>query len=393
MASGAKYFILNRESDWIQSGILKNLDFKDDSLVFRSKDGDSGVYISKPFDSLQMGTIWHRLRLNVVLPGSASYKIKIYASDTPEVRLPEKERNKSLIGDINEYLEDDSIDIGRKIDLFDFIGAKSYESPTDILLYEFKGRYLWICLEIVSYENELSFINSLKLEFPRVSFIDYLPEIYRKGEKEDSFLARFLGIFQSVYVDIEDEIDCVALKFDADRTSKDFLNWIASWLSIEDASIWGEKRLRKLIKESVKIYKMKGTKKAVAKIVREYIGIEPIIIEQFDVKENMYYYKQKDVVERLYGDNGYIFTVLIPQAHVKDTETYVELLKIINSVKPVDSICNLVILTDQIYLDNHCYIGMNSFITKNENLALDLKQRDTNNLFISSENKMMEKEN
>ena len=45
----------------------------------------------------------------------------------------------------------------------------------------------------------------------------------------------------------------------------------------------------------------------------------------------------------------------------KDTENYIELLRVINNAKPVDSICNLVILTDQIYLDNHCYIGINSF--------------------------------
>ena len=227
-------------------------------------------------------------------------------------------------------------------------------------------------------------IDSVKIEFPKVTFMDYLPEIYRKNETENSFLTRFLGIFQSIYVDLEDEIDFVALNFDPDRTTKDFLSWIASWLSVKDAAIWGEKRLRKLIKESVKIYKMKGTKRAISRIVEEYTGIEPIIVEQFDVKENMVYKKQKDVIENLFGDNGYVFTVMVPGVHVKDNESYVELLKVINSVKPVDSICNLVVLNDQIYLDNHSYIGINSFITKNEDLTLDRKQRDTNNLAVAA---------
>ncbi len=383
MASGAKYFIFNRKSDWLDGGITKNIDFKDDALIFESKDGDSGVYISRPLDSMQNETVWHRLRLDISLPGTASYKLKIYASDTSEVFIPNGRQNKKTKTDINEYFKDPSLDIGRKIDIFDTIGAKSFENPTDILLFGLKGRYLWFCLEIVSYESTPAVISSLKIEFPQVSFVDYLPEIYRKNESEDSFLARFLGIFQSIYVDLEDEIDYVPLKFDADRTTKDFLNWIASWLSIKDAAIWGEKRLRKLIKNSVKIYKMKGTKRAISRIVEEYIGIEPTIVEQFNVKENMYYQMNKDVVERLYGDNGYVFTVMIPQAHIKDTETYIELLRVINSVKPVDSICNLVVLNDQIYLDGHCYIGINSFITKNEDLILETKQRDVNNLTIS----------
>ena len=98
----------------------------------------------------------------------------------------------------------------------------------------------------------------------------------------------------------------------------------------------------------------------------------------------MVYKKQKDVIENLFGDNGYVFTVMVPGVHVKDNESYVELLKVINSVKPVDSICNLVVLNDQIYLDNHSYIGINSFITKNEDLTLDRKQRDTNNLAVAA---------
>ena len=381
MASGAKYFILNRESDWKDIGLTKNIEFENDKLVFKSSDGENAVFISKPLDSLQDGTVWHRLRINLDMPNNSSYKLKIYSSDTSKISLPSSE--KKSLNDLNSYLFEPSIDINRKIDIFDSIGAKTYENPRDLLLYNFKGRYLWFCIEMINYSNQPIIIDSLKIEFPQVTFVDYLPEIYRKEEKDDSFLARFVGIFQSMYVDLEDKVDYVALNFDADRTTKDFLNWIASWLSIKDAAIWGEKRLRNLIKEAVKIYKMKGTKRAVAKIVEEYAGIDPIIVEQFDVKGNMYYDSNKHTVENLFGENGYVFTVMIPQAHVRDTESYVELLKVINTVKPIDSICNLVVLNDQIHLDNHCYMGINSFITKNEELVLNKSQRDINNLVIS----------
>lgn len=382
MASGAKCFVLNRKSDWKYKSNLKNLEFESDKLVFKSSEGENGVYISGAFDSLQRDTVWHRLKLDIKLTSNANYKLKIYSSDTPEIIVPSLELGKKMSIDLNDYLSSSNLDISRKIDIFDYIGAKTFENPTDILLFNFKGRYLWVCLEIISYDKEPVIINSLKLEFPQVTFLDYLPEIYRKDEKPNSFLSRFIGIFQSMYVDLEDEIDFIPLKFDADRTTKDFLNWMADWLSIKDAELWGEKRLRKLIKNSVKIYKMKGTKKAISKIVQEYIGIQPIIVEQFDVKKNMYYHKQKKIVENLFGDNGYVFTVMLPEAHIKDSESYVELLKVINSVKPIDSICNLVVLSDQIYLDHHCYIGINSFITINQKLVLDKKQRDASNLVI-----------
>lgn len=383
MASGARSFVLNRESDWTYNSTLRNLKFQDDNLILDNKDGESGVYISGAFDSLLSETKWHRLKLDINIPTGVEYKLRIYSSDSTEILIPVLGQAGKTRVNINNYLLDNKINIARKIDMFDTIGAKIYENPTDILLYEFTGRYLWLCLEIISYVEEPVEIKSMKIEFPQVTFVDYLPELYRTESGENSFLSRFLGIFQSIYVDLEDKIDIMPLKFDPDYTSRDFLNWIADWLSIKDIELWGEKRLRKLIKECVSIYKIKGTRKAISRVVEDYIGVEPIIVEQFEIKNNMFYHNQVDILENLFGDNGYVFTVMLPQSCVKDTENYIELLRVINNAKPVDSICNLVILTDQIYLDNHCYIGINSFITKNQDLILNKSQRDTNNLVIS----------
>ena len=383
MASGARSFVLNRESDWTYNSTLRNLKFQDDNLILDNKDGESGVYISGAFDSLLSETKWHRLKLDINIPTGVEYKLRIYSSDSTEILIPVLGQAGKTRVNINNYLLDNKINIARKIDMFDTIGAKIYENPTDILLYEFTGRYLWLCLEIISYVEDPVEIKSMKIEFPQVTFVDYLPELYRTESGENSFLSRFLGIFQSIYVDLEDKIDIMPLKFDPDYTSRDFLNWIADWLSIKDIELWGEKRLRKLIKECVSIYKIKGTRKAISRVVEDYIGVEPIIVEQFEIKNNMFYHNQVNILENLFGDNGYVFTVMLPQSCVKDTENYIELLRVINNAKPVDSICNLVILTDQIYLDNHCYIGINSFITKNQDLILNKSQRDTNNLVIS----------
>ena len=158
---------------------------------------------------------------------------------------------------------------------------------------------------------------------------------------------------------------------------------MAEWFSIKDAAIWGEKKLRMILRDSVKIYKMKGTKRAISKIVEAYTGIEPIIVEKFDIKENQYYQKHKSLMDELYGDNGFVFTVIISDKYVKSSEEYIELLRVINSVKPIDSICNLVVLNEKIYLDHHCYMGMNSYIAQNQNLVIGEGQQDLNTLMIA----------
>lgn len=382
MASGAKCFILNRESDWKDKSIIKNFKFSDDKFISYNSKMESSIYISKAFDSTQDDTVWHRLRLFADASPGVAFKILAYAADDAEVLVPMPGNKGQTKVDLNEYISDPTIDINRKVDVFEYIGASIFENCLDVLLYSLKGRYLWLCFEVFNNTNESLKIDSMKIEFPQISFVEYLPEIYKEGQEKDCFFQRFIGIFQSIYTDLEDKIDFTPLSFDVDRTSREFLNWIGDWLSVQYADIWGEKKLRKIIKEAVKIYKLKGTKKSISKIVQEYAGVDPIIVEQFDVKNNMYYDNNKEVIENLFGDNGYTFTVMLPQSYIEDSENYVELLKLINKVKPVDSICNLVALSDQIYLNNHCYMGINSFITTSEALVLNTNRPDTNNLMI-----------
>ena len=383
MASGAKSIVLNREEDWKEKSVLFHISFDNDELVSENKTGENGVYISNCFDSGENETVWHRLRLNVDLPPTGSLKLRLYASDETSVIIPASGGKGMSRVNINEFISDKSVNINRKVDMFDYIGARLYENPNDVLMFDQVGRYLWVCIEIINYEQEKTIIKSMKIEFPRVSFVDYLPEIYKEGLNTDSFLSRYLGIFQNIYVDLEDRIDVTPTNFAPNTTTKGFLNWMAEWFSIKDAAIWGEKKLRMILRDSVKIYKMKGTKRAISKIVEAYTGIEPIIVEKFDIKENQYYQKHKSLMDELYGDNGFVFTVIISDKYVKSSEEYIELLRVINSVKPIDSICNLVVLNDKIYLDHHCYMGMNSYIAQNQNLVIGEGQQDLNTLMIA----------
>ena len=104
MASGAISFVLNRKSDWFDGSITKNLEFKDESLVLNNKNGENGIYISKAFDSMQDETVWHRMRLNISAPSSAIYRLKIYASDTPEISIAVPGKSGLSKVDINEYI-------------------------------------------------------------------------------------------------------------------------------------------------------------------------------------------------------------------------------------------------------------------------------------------------
>ncbi len=384
MASGTKCFVLNRRSDWEENSSIENLGFEEDTLTALNTSGENGYYISSAFDSLQAETVWHRMRLDAKIPQNTQVKIRIYASDSLYAKIPDLVSYGDPERLLDEYLLDDEVRPQRKVALFDYLGAKTFENPEDIVLFEFKGRYLWICIEVIRYSEELVRLHELKIEFPRICFVDYLPQIYRGGTQKNFFLARFISIFQSLYVDLEDQIDNMPRMFDPKTVDAKFLEWLTEWFSVEDSYIWGEEKLRIFLKNAVKLYKMKGTKQAISTVVKIYMGITPIIVEQFDVVQNDFYESSKEYIENLFGENGYTFSVIIKTDKVISSETYIELIKLINRFKPIDTICNLVILNNEIYLDHHCYLGINSYAARNENIVLDDDSDIPNPVFLTS---------
>ncbi len=371
MALGTKYFILNRESDWQERSFIENFSFQDDVIRSNIDNAANSVYISF-FDSMEPETVWHRLRMDSQMPQNAQMRVRIYPSDDLKINISDDidyGNSKHML--LDEYMLSKDIDSGMKLNVLDELGAKVFNNIEDVVLYEFKGRYLCIALEVINYSSEPVEIKKLKIEYPRLSFVDYLPQMYRGGVDKNTFLSRFLSVFQSIYVDFGDKIDSTSEILDPKSVSLEFLDWLTEWFSIENTYVWGEERLRDLLKKSVEIYKKKGTKKALQEIIETYIGVTPIIVEQFSVTDNDYYNESKSHIENLYGSDRYTFTVIISSKETISPETYIELLRIINMMKPIDSICNLVILNNEIYLDHHCYLGINTYAAKSENIVLD----------------------
>lgn len=385
MASGTKSFILNRKSDWQDNSIISNLTFDGENLVSEMDNSNSGIYISSSFDSLESETIWHRLRLDAKIPQNIKVKLRIYTSDSLTAYVPAFEKEGNAQVQLDEIFMDPNISAKEKLDLFDFLGAKQFENPDDLVLYEFKGRYLWFSLEVINYASESVVIEKVKIEFPRVSFIDYLPEVYQSDLDPDSFLARFLSIFQSLYVDLEDEIDNMPSMFDPMHVDPKFLNWIAEWFSIENGFYFSEDKLRILIKEAVDIYKMKGTKESISRMIEIYTGYKPIIVEQFDVTDNDFYNNAKEQIKRLFGNSIYTFSVIIRTDQEVTSDMYAGIMRIVNYVKPANTMCNLVILNNAIYLDHHCYLGVNSYTDGSEFIVLSDKGSGQNSVFLTDQ--------
>lgn len=110
---------------------------------------------------------------------------------------------------------------------------------------------------------------------PVSSYLDFLPVIFQDGD----FLGRFLLIFQSIWEPLEHRQDHLPMYFDPRTCPEPFLLWLADWLGVVVGSISEEGRLRMLLGEAVELYRWRGTRYGLTRMIEISTGITPVIAE------------------------------------------------------------------------------------------------------------------
>jgi phage tail-like protein len=151
---------------------------------------------------------------------------------------------------------------------------------------ESEGRYLWFRITLVGTEKLSPEVSSVTIFFPKVSYLEYLPSVYREDPANSNFLDRFLAIFESLFFEIDFTIDHLGRWFDAAGTPPEFLEWLGSWLAADQGR--GESTARKKVSEAkqrefisraVSMYRERGTRKGLEDLIFLYTGKKSIIVE------------------------------------------------------------------------------------------------------------------
>ncbi len=371
MREKLKYFVLNKAFDY-NRGICVNLKADGNTLSF-SGGVESGVgrYLSRVFDSGENGMTWHRMVINAENSSSGDFRVTVYAADETEIKYNGEKRT------IQEIFRDNEISFDLKCEIFSPFEKKKISGACDILLHDVSGQYLWFLLEVYSRSDVPAAIKDIMIYLPANTWIDYLPQIYRRSDKNGRFLERFLAVFQTMYEELDLEISEISRHFDPECAKSSFLLWLADWLDISDSYLWPEDKLRKLLLRAISLYRIRGTKESLSQIIELYTGEKPYIIEEFSIKRFVGSDYYENTLLPMYGDNPYTVVVLIKSELVKSTRDYNVLLKIAEEMKPVTMEIKLVLLDPYIFLNNFSYIGINSVLGQYRQAALDGKSKLT----------------
>jgi len=154
------------------------------------------------------------------------------------------------------------------------------------------------------------------LDYESRRFLEYLPGIYHTN-----FMARFLAIFEAIYMPAEWNIDNFDLFLDPRTAPEGFLPWLANWFSISFDPSWSIDKRRTLLSEAYLIFAKRGTRWALSRVLEIYTGSKPVI---------------EDLLE---GEDPFTFNVKIAIAEKEVDRTLIE--NIIDVSKPAHTNYNL----------------------------------------------------
>lgn len=232
---------------------------------------ENGIYYSKTLDSGIKDCQWHRVALKADIPEKTLIEVYFYSAD-----------DDTLKDKINGILSEKTKSAQDKADFIDgiipWIGPD--KNPHDMLFIGKTGRYLWLKIIFSTFDEKVRpALEQMKVYYPRISYLRYLPAIYQEDPVSREFLERFLSIFETVFYDLETEISHVFRYFDPDATPQNFLAWLASWLNVAMEEDWPEEKKRQLIREAYSLYKRKGTLSGIIRLLEIYTGKPAIILE------------------------------------------------------------------------------------------------------------------
>lgn len=348
-----KYFIFNKASDYTR-GYGEHVTYNGTGLSVERDCPGQASFWSRILDSASAGTLWHRLTCSVPQAGLAAVRISFYTSD----EIVFQEGSGTL--DLRMTLRSDQIGLSRKKEICQPFLRKQLALEPDILLHSLEGRYLWFLLEIYPQAEARTELGDFTVYFPAESWMANLPELYSRKMGNDSFLDRFLSIYQSIYDDISWQIRDFSNCLDPGVAGPDLLHRIAFWLGVEESHIWTERQLRYLLANLKGFYEARGTGRGIEMFVELYTGETPFVIEWQDwagIRGT-----QDKLLKSLYEDDPYSVTVLVREECIPTYKDYQALLRMLEQVGPVQLELRLVVLKPYIFADGYSYLGVNSVL-------------------------------
>jgi phage tail-like protein len=220
----------------------------------------TGTFTSPPLDSGLFDCQWHKLSFQLTLPEGTSLKVETCTA--PVIKTAYE------------------LDTGTDWAATTLLGPEP-DGLIEMAVQSPPGRYLWVRLTLKSTGLVTPTVAWGRAYYPRSTYAEYLPAVYRSDPTSADFLDRFMLLFESVMGRWEAQLDEGERIYSALGTDPEFLPWLAAWIDFDLFSGWPEQKQRELLLQAIALYQKRGTPTGMAELLALYTRHRPVLVEGF----------------------------------------------------------------------------------------------------------------
>lgn len=277
------------------SGLLFNRDGSRATRAYAEPPGPpiyrrDGTVIIGPLDSDIYRCQWHRIVLDLTLPGGTRIELSSYAAG--EQRLPSTMPDS--LWDVC-YIATGPMQPPPDQNTSD---SPAPDNDHEFLVQSREGQYLWLRMRLHGDGHHTPAVRAVRAHYPRDSYLAYLPAVFAADDESRWFLERFLAVFQTEWDAFETRIDDIALYFDPQAVPDAFIPYLAGWLALPLEPTWSAAQNRRLLVAARRFYQRRGTPHSLRAYLRVYLhnfsgvpadaqGEYPVIVEGYREREHL----------------------------------------------------------------------------------------------------------
>jgi phage tail-like protein len=276
---------------------------------------NAGLFRVQRLDSGRQGNPWHRLTLEMTVPERTGIRVFTCTSDVLHADLP-------TAGLLEEPPQTGPWQAGP-------------DNSDEFLIQSPPGRYLYLALALKGTGDRTPSVERIYVYARRHSSLHFLPAAYQAGETSRHVLDRLLSLTDTLFGEIESQVEDFGLLLDVAGAPADFLPWLASWFDLTLEQVWSEAQQRAFLHNIIKLYRWRGTIRGLRlllqlhanlpepmpQIVEHYRGIGQPALESW-------------LGQSPEGDEPHHFSVLLPAQAIDTEEKRTIVMRLIESNKP-----------------------------------------------------------
>jgi phage tail-like protein len=210
---------------------------------------------------------WHRVRLDADIPTGSTLSMAVATTEDPTAMSQ---------GDAARDPAWKNFPAG---DPHFSDWTSSPAGSVDFLINQPAGRYLFFRLRLTGNGTATPVVRRVRIDFPRVTSLDRLPDVYRETPRAEDFSKRFLALFDSSIAGIDAVIQRYSALLDPSGVPSQLLPWLAGFFDIGLDATWTDQQRRAILAAAPSLYQLRGTAAGLQLAVNLVFGVELVIDE------------------------------------------------------------------------------------------------------------------